>query len=300
MRIFKTKSRWVTALAFSPNGKALAAGSYLRLDVWDVAAGTVDSGEMVFWGALSGSLRFDAKGRVILGVGYNGGLRIITPGTWAVAETSKFDSNMVAVSPAGLVLVGGGRIGAFGLTAKGLGARKWTKPIAGHGILDGLDFYPDGDRFATVETQHVKGTDRDLRAVVRVRAARNGSELDEAESVGPKGGLLRVSPDGEWVAFASAKNLIVHNAADLARAVKVPSPNKKPVVGLAFHPSGRYLATVSGDTAVRLHDRDANWAVTRTFDWEVRTLKSVAFSPDGTLGAAGGEKGQVVVWDVDE
>lgn len=199
----------------------------------------------------------------------------------------------------GLVLVACGRIGAFGLTAKGLGDRKWTKPIGGQCLLDGLDFYPDGKQFATVETQHVKGTANELRAMVRVRASADGKLLQEAESVCPKGGLLRVSPDGEWLALPFTKHLIVHHGVELTRSVKVPNPRKRPITGIAFHPSGRYLAAACGDATVQMHDRDANGAVTRTFDWEVRGLKSVAFSADGTLGSAGGEKGQIVLWDVD-
>lgn len=171
MRVLKGKSGWITALTFSADGKTLAAGAYCRLDVWDVTAGAVDGMEMVYWGASPGSLQFDPKGRVLLGVGYNGGVRVIDPRTSDINETSKLDSNHVAVSPTGLVLAGGGRIGAFGLTAKGLGARKWTRPVGGHCLLDGLDFYPDGRQFAAVETQHVKGTANELRAVVRVRAA---------------------------------------------------------------------------------------------------------------------------------
>src|SRR5690349_16923435 len=126
MRVLKGKSGRVTALVFSPDGKTLAAGSYCRLDLWDVAAGTVGDMEMVFWGAPPDSLRFDPKGRrVVLGVGFNGGLRLIDVRTWDIKETSKFDSDHVAVSPSGRVLVTtGGRIGAYDLTAKGLGARE--------------------------------------------------------------------------------------------------------------------------------------------------------------------------------
>ncbi len=108
-----------------------------------------------------------------------------------------------------------------------------------------------------------------------------------------------MSPDGRWVAFRSTKFILVHHAVEVTRSVKLPSPSDKHVTGLAFHPSGRFLAATSNDATVRLHDRDAGWAVTRTFDWAIGRLRSVAFGPDGSLAAAGGEKGRIVVWDVD-
>jgi WD40 repeat protein len=299
MRVLKGKSGRVTALAFSPDGKTLAAGTLLRLDLWDVAAGTVGGMEMVYWGAPPDSLRFDPTGRrVLLGVGFNGGLRHIDVRTWDIKEVGKFDSNVLAVSPIGRVLVAtGARIGAFDLTTKGLGARKWAKSVSPD-ILHGLDFYPDGKQFATIEAHYYPWEGR-WEGRVRARSAKDGRVMQEAKSECKGGGLLRVSPDGKWIAFLSTKFLLVHEAGELAKFVKVASPNKKKITGLAFHPSGRYLATVGGDAAVRIHDRDAGWAVAETFEWKIGPLRSVAFSPDGALAAAGGEKGQVVVWDVD-
>jgi hypothetical protein len=39
--------------------------------------------------------------------------------------------------------------------------------------------------------------------------------------------------------------------------------------------------------------------VAPAFDWDMGRLRSVAFSPDGMLAAAGNDKGKIVVWDVD-
>jgi WD40 repeat protein len=40
--------------------------------------------------------------------------------------------------------------------------------------------------------------------------------------------------------------------------------------------------------------------VVHKWNWKLGPLRSVAYSPDGTLGAAGSEDGRVVVWDVDQ
>jgi WD40 repeat protein len=83
-----------------------------------------------------------------------------------------------------------------------------------------------------------------------------------------------------------------------AKPIKFRNNTSKAFTGLAFHPSGRFLATTSNDGTVKLYDT-ATWAVAGRFDWDIGRLRSVAFSPDGMLAAAGGDKGKVVVWDVD-
>jgi WD40 repeat protein len=66
----------------------------------------------------------------------------------------------------------------------------------------------------------------------------------------------------------------------------------------AFTPDGRRLVTVSHDATARVWDAATGRAL-KTFSWSVGKLTAVAFSPDGLTCAVGGEKGQVVVWDVD-
>lgn len=64
-------------------------------------------------------------------------------------------------------------------------------------------------------------------------------------------------------------------------------------------PSGRHLATAGGDGVVRYWHPETLREL-KSFKWGVGKLHSVAFSADGTLGAAGGEKGRIALWDVDD
>jgi len=68
--------------------------------------------------------------------------------------------------------------------------------------------------------------------------------------------------------------------------------------GVALHPNGKHLAATSNDKTVKLYDT-ATFQLLQTFTWEVGRMRAVCFSPDGTLAAAVGDKGKVVVWQVD-
>ena len=82
------------------------------------------------------------------------------------------------------------------------------------------------------------------------------------------------------------------------QAEKVRTGTLKHYRALAFHPDGRHILAGNNDTTARLIDT-RSWQITRQFAWDIGTLSAVAISPDGTLAAAGGAKGRVVVWDLD-
>ncbi len=75
-------------------------------------------------------------------------------------------------------------------------------------------------------------------------------------------------------------------------------PGRPFVTGIAVHPNGT-LACSRNNGTVCLWDMEKR-ELLRSLDWKLGKLVSVAFAPDGSIGAAGTEDGQVVVWDVDE
>src|SRR5262249_41935157 len=110
---------------------------------------------------------------------------------------------------------------------------------------------------------------------------------------------LLFSPDGALFVVRGGPSFLVWNARDLTqKPKKVKGSSRGNLTGLAFHPSGRYLAATSNDATVKLYDT-ATWNVEKIYTWEIGRMRSIAFSPDGTLAAAGSDCGKVVVWDVD-
>ena len=83
-----------------------------------------------------------------------------------------------------------------------------------------------------------------------------------------------------------------------AEPQKVTNDTRFNFTGTAFHPSNRYLAVTSNDETVKLYDT-TTWEQARAFTWKIGKLRSVCFSSDGALAAAGSNTGKVVVWDVD-
>lgn len=114
-------------------------------------------------------------------------------------------------------------------------------------------------------------------------------------------GEIAVSPVSDEVCVLNqpGSTLFVCSVANLGEEPqRVRHPKQKHFTSLAYHCSGRYLATTANDSRVLFYDT-ANWKVAKTFDWKIGKLRCVAFSPDGALAAVGSDKGQVVVWDVD-
>jgi WD40 repeat protein len=149
------------------------------------------------------------------------------------------------------------------------------------------------DRFFTWEVSW-----EDPRGVPRMvtRSLLSGQVLASTTVPTREIGGFAARPDGSEVVASKQSNLVVWRPGEKPR--KVRAGTKSFFRGVAYHPSGEYLLAANNDASVRVFDTDS-WTVVKQYQWGIGQLSAVAVSPDGSLAAAGGEKGQVVVWDLD-
>lgn len=134
------------------------------------------------------------------------------------------------------------------------------------------------------------------------RATLTGQEV-RSVPIGTHGSVLSsaaVSPGFCCLACTLDNQVWVYDPTtpDFRPVRRIDNTDGRIFTSLAFHPSGRFLAATSNDSTVKLYDT-SNWALATTYSWDVGRMRSVAFSPDGTLAATGSDTGRVVVWDVD-
>jgi WD40 repeat protein len=155
---------------------------------------------------------------------------------------------------------------------------------------------PDGTRVAVSVRVGVGVT----RNTVTLRDAATGRPQAEFD-FDPADPLLQLafSADGTKLLARYLDRVVkVFDAATGQPAGELVHPGRPYITGMAVHPNGT-LACSRNNGAVCFWNLTKGELV-RTLDWKLGKLVSVAFAPDGNLGAAGTEDGQVVVWDVDE
>src|SRR5262249_27892813 len=78
----------------------------------------------------------------------------------------------------------------------------------------------------------------------------------------------------------------------------IRGPARRKFRCMATQPNSSLIATGGSGGVVRFWRPDG--AERAAFDWGLGDVGSLAFSADGMLAAAGGTRGRVVVWDVDD
>jgi WD40 repeat protein len=111
----------------------------------------------------------------------------------------------------------------------------------------------------------------------------------------------QLSPDGRHLGVLGQASLYLYDLAHPARPRKIGGARSAGELrSFAFHPAGKTVAVIhGGPTLVKVYDL-ATLKQVHKWDWKLGPLRSVAYSPDGTVGAAGSDDGRIAVWDVDE
>jgi WD40 repeat protein len=157
----------------------------------------------------------------------------------------------------------------------------------------GLVPLADGSQFATAAF-----TISNKRRV-SVCSIRTGDVIQSREIGGFANLDLAVAPEDALFVARMTRNLHIWSTFNpVERPRVVTNEGRKHFTAIAFHPSGKYLAATSNDETVKFYDV-ATWTVAKVYRWEIGRMRSIAFSRDGMIAAAGGDRGEVVVWDLD-
>jgi WD40 repeat protein len=253
---------WVTAVAFSPDGRLIASSSYV-------------DGSLRLWEAQSGAaIRQPIKGHQVEGV--------------HVGVLS------VAFSPDGRQIASGGQDSTVRLWEVNSGAAIGL-PLKGHeGSVMSVAFSPDGRLIASAGAD---GTLRlwDAKKGVAIRAPQMAHNSGALSVVFSPDGLLMASGGEDKIVRLWNVKTGASIGSPIQHYERVPSVSFSPdgslIAGTGDGGLGllRFYNSKTGEFKNLFVDRED---VVNTNGY-----KSVAFSPDGHLVASGGGENTVLVWD---
>ena len=294
----------VLQVAFSPDGKLLAAGygdGYVRL--WNPVTGQPVGAPLPVDTGSGGSVfvvAFSPDGKLLATGDADGTVRLWNPATQqAVGAPLRADPGGdvigMAFSPDGKLLATADSDGYLRLwnpaTRRPAGARLLAS-TSPEGSVNGVAFSPDGRLLATADTAgYVRLWDPATQHAVGAPflAATNNGVIGVAFS--PDGTLLATADDDGTARLLNPAN---------RRAVGAPLPavTNGSVGGVAFSPDGRLLATADTAGYVRLWNPATQHAVGAPFlAATTGGVNGVTFSPDGTLLASADGDGTVRLWN---
>lgn len=276
----------VWAVAFSPDGRSLAAGcgdSTVR--VWDLATGR----QRALLGHVDQvrTICFSPDGRSLASGSRDGSIRIWDLPSCLVRETLRGHATAVhglAYSPDGQTLASGSPDYRVRLWDMQKNAESPSFSCSG-GVYQ-LAITPDGQTSVTLAGDGKLDVWRCNIVEAPYRTLTLGGVSCFALS--HKGMLAAGHQNGE---------LNVWTSSDVTESSNLSEPSQISVSAMAFSPIGTTLATAYDNGDIRLWDA-ARRAVTCALPRQSQPVTVFAFRPDGQVLALGGTDGTVALWDV--
>lgn len=309
MRVLKAAESEILDLAFSPDGRALAAAVTADFDgvfLWNLETAATKPMRLETEGEYRGGLGFSTDSRS-LGWLEPAARRVYDRDDRVMSDTSFEDmknTHGVAQSADGTRVISQHGLPDYclhGWRAEGdEWIRTWTISTAELAV-ESVTLSEDGRQFAMLTRPAVGEKWQQGQRKVEVRDAATATLRGKGDYPYSYAEPLLFSPDGRQLVGFNDMTLLVWPVPDvgtLGAPRKIHNDNRKQFTALAYHPTGHRLYATSNDTTVHVFDT-ANWHWVGRFTWQLGPLKAVAVSPDGMLAAAGGDKGDIVIWDID-
>jgi WD40 repeat protein len=284
-------------VAFSPDGSALAVGSWTSVRLLDAQKGALLRTYAEHAAVAGAVFRPDGRELAACFEGLDGtsivkvwdvasGAEAIPP----IRETSLHFT--VAFDPEGRYLIKEGP----GHTVKVWDARTGgaVGEIGRHEtMIWAMTFSPDGRRLATVSR------DGTIRVWAWDPARLRDMQQPELTLSAPAGRWVAVafSPDGRRLAAAGEGHTVKVWEAKTGEELQTLRGHTGDVGAVAFSSDGHWLASAGVDTTVRIWDA-ASGELRHTLRGHTGFVVSLAFSPDGDRLASGSRDRTVKIWDM--
>jgi WD40 repeat protein/serine/threonine protein kinase len=281
----------INAVTFAPDGRSLISASVDgTVKVWDVAA-ELDPNILTGHKAWLSHLALSPDGKTLAVADADADENAVK--LWDLASRKPVGTlsgheqpvSCLAFAPGGHILA----TGSGGIVRLwDVATRKPLQEFQHSGFVGGVDFSPDGKVLAA-------GGAAGRLLVWDLATRQEVAELDQARRV-------LFSPDGRWLATSFNDTIRLLDVATW-QTVATFSGDSTAVLGLAFAPNGRTLASRDGGGTLRLWDLVAKRQIAsgrgHSPTRPPAIAGAVAYSPDGRRLATSGGDCDVKLWDTD-
>jgi WD40 repeat protein len=293
-------SDWVMALAYSPDGKKIAAGSFESIRIFDVEKRKELRSIRVRSGGYVRSLAFSPDGNLLIGGHYQGLTiwdaasgerlkRIKGPRSYVTAIDVSPDGNTIATGCLDTKV----RLYALPEGEPGLEFATGDYPV------NAVKYSPDGKTLAVATGDENRVT---KPGFVMLYDAASGEELKKFPEHTKSATDVAFTPDGKRLLSTSVDETVNVYEVESGKALGFFGKHSRPTTAVLFLKNGTTAVTSSGGRAVGKNEvkfwNHADGEEFGTFEPHKQKVTDIALSPDGKSLATASMDNTVVLWSL--